>query len=77
MDESTAPDDVLMHVLNLIATVPSLIGSAIMVYFCSKHISTSISIRIILPLAIADFFYSISNLMVVFRYFGGSLTWHC
>ena len=55
----------LLQILNLIATVPSIIGSLIMFYFCLRSISQNTSIKLILALAISDFFYSANNLMTV------------
>ena len=56
----------LFQILNLVATIPSLIGTLLMAYFCFKNRSANISVNLILALAICDFMYSMSNLMSVF-----------
>ena len=56
----------LFQVLNLVATIPSLIGTLLMSYFCFKNRSANILVNLILALAICDFMYSASNLMSVF-----------
>ena len=58
----------LLQILNLISTIPSIIGSLLVFYFCQKSISQNTSIKLILALSISDFFYSISNLMIAFKY---------
>ena len=57
----------LLQILNLIATVPSILGSFIMFCFCLRSISQNTSVKLILALAISDFFYSANNLMTVLK----------
>jgi len=52
---------------DLAATSLSLFGSLFMCYHCIKASAASISIKLIFALAIADFFYSIANLMAKFE----------
>ena len=61
------PNSSLFLTLNLIVTILSLIGSAWMAFYCSRMQRKSVSTRLILALAVADFFYSISNLLSTFE----------
>ena len=63
MSDNTPQDLALMQILNLVATVPSLIATLWMIYFCFKGLSANISMKLIFPLAISDFVYSTVNLM--------------
>ena len=65
---TNADQDAFMQTLNLVASVPSLIGALVMFYLCLKNISSNTSIKLIFALAIADIIYSTSNIMTVFRY---------
>ena len=56
------PNDTSLYILDLIVTILSLCGSLFMIYSCLKLPSSkSVSIRLILGIASADFLYSISN----------------
>ena len=66
-------NDDIMQILNLIATVPSLIGTFLMSYMCLKSISNNTSIKLILGLGISDFVYSLCNLMGIIGYDQGTL----
>ena len=72
MSDSTSQDLTLMQILNLVATIPSLMATLWMIYFCSKSLSANISMKLIFPLAISDFIYSIVNLMAVLQSTAGS-----
>ena len=61
------PDSSLLFTLNLVVTILSLIGSAWMAFYCSRRQMKSVSTRLILALAIADFFCSVSNLLSTFE----------
>ena len=58
----------IMKVSNLIATVPSLIGSFIVCYYCLEGISANAVTRLIFILAVSDFFYSLTNLSTILDY---------
>ena len=57
----------IIYFLNILATVPSLIGSGIVSYHSFKKRSLSISIKLILALSTSDFFYSAVNLISAFE----------
>lgn len=57
-----------MQILNLFATIPSLITGLLMIYYCYKSMHIDSSIKLILILAISDFLYSVCNLMTIFDY---------
>ena len=61
------PNSSLLLTLNLTVTILSLIGSAWMTFYCSQTQRKNVSTKLILVLAIADFFYSISNLLSTFE----------
>ena len=61
------PNSSLLLTLNLIVTILSLIGSAWMTFYCCRTQRKNVSIKLILVLAIADFVYSISNLLSTFE----------
>ena len=57
-----------MEILNLVASVPSLIAALVMFYLCLKKYILQYIHKLIFALAIADIIYSSSNIMTVFRY---------
>ena len=73
MTDTASQDPVLMQILNLIATIPSLVATVWMIYFCFRGLSANISMKLLFPLAISDFIYSIVNLMAVLQSTAGSL----
>ena len=64
MKESTELE--IIYLLNIFATVPSLIGSGLVSYFSFQKRSLNISIKLILALSISDFFYSAVNIISAF-----------
>ena len=73
MNRTTPQDPVLMQVLNLVATIPSLIATMWMIYFCFRGLSANISMKLIFPLAVSDFVFAIVNMMAVLQSTDGSL----
>ena len=65
-DPTQEDHDTLLQGLNLLATIPSIIGSFLMSYFCLKSVSTNTSIKLLLALGLSDFFYSVNNLTSIF-----------
>ena len=66
MNETLERDNFILQILNLVATILSLIGSLVMTYYCFKNRDLSISIKLILALAVSDFLFSAGNFMAVF-----------
>ena len=66
--DDTPQYDALMQTLNLIATIPSLIGTMLMIYYCFRGLAGNISTKFIFALAISDFIFSVTNLMTLFGY---------
>ena len=62
----------LLQILNLIATILSFIRTIVMSYYCIINLSTNSSIKLILALALSDFFYTVSNVMMPFDIDDGS-----
>ena len=58
----------LLEILNLVITIPSILGSLLMSYFCLKSVSVNTSIKLILALGTSDFFYSANNLTFLLNY---------
>ena len=71
---SDTPQDLaLMQILNLIATIPSLMATVWMIYFCFKGLSANTPMKLILTLAISDFIYAVVNLMALLQSTTGSM----
>ena len=62
----------ILQTLNIISTVPSIIGSFVMIYLTSRVRNKTLIIQLIKALAISDLFYSFSNVMVLFSSEEGS-----
>ena len=60
-----SPYDMLER-LNLIATIPSIIGTLLMSYFCFRNMNNNTFMKFLFSLAISDLIYSLSNLMSAF-----------
>ena len=73
MTPSPASDDTLMQTLNLIATIPSIIGASLMTYYSIRNLSANAFVKLILLLALSDLFYSISNVMSLLQSPEGSI----
>ena len=58
-------EEMIPQLLNQVATIPSLVGSLIMCYFCLRSMSTNIFIKLILALAASDFFFSAVNMLLI------------
>ena len=69
MISTSIDNDMLLQILNLIVTIPSLIGCLMMGYVCYKNISITTCTKLLLALAISDFLYSISNVMSLISIF--------
>ena len=65
-------NDQSFYILSLVATVPSIIGSFFMSYYCFKSLSVNTSNKLIFALALSDLLYSVNNLSLVFRPSQGS-----
>ena len=72
---STDPSSPFLFNLNLMVSILSLFGSSLMIYFCFKIKRDSVTTKLIMSIAIADFFYSIANLMSQFE--GDSVNFLC
>ena len=60
--------DFQYELLEIIVTIPSLLGSLAMTYFCFKNLSPQdICLKILMCLGIADFFYSFANFLSFFE----------
>jgi len=57
----------LLYKLNLVSTGLSLAGSTTMISLCFKTKNKTVAWKLIIAIALSDFFYSISNLMSVFE----------
>ena len=57
----------ILFSIDLVATSLSLFGSIFMSFHCLKSSFPATSIKLIFALAIADFFYSVANLMAKFE----------
>ena len=68
LGNDTPQNDSLMQTLNLVATIPSLIGTMLMIYYCFRGLAANISMKLIFALATSDFIFSVTNLMIVFAY---------
>ena len=73
MSDSISPDDPVMQILNLVASVPSIIGTLIMIYHTSTTLTSKISTKLIFALAISDLVYSVANLLAIFKLTKGSV----
>lgn len=60
--------ELLMQSLNLIVTVPSLIGTTLMIYFSAKSSKINTPNRLIVFLAISDFMYSFTNAFLIINW---------
>jgi len=62
------PGSSVLYVINCIASVLSFTGSSLMAYFCYKAPPPRhVSLKFVLAIAIADFFYSVANIMSAFE----------
>ena len=62
------PNYTINGIINLFITVPSLIGSFLVCRYCLRGISTNTVNKLILSLALSDFFYSLTNLAILLNY---------
>ena len=65
------PPYYLFEWLNLVATIPSIVGTLLMGYFCSRNMKDNTLIKFLFSLAISDLVYSLSNLMSAFDSING------
>ena len=56
----------LFETLDLVVTIPSIIGSLIMSYFCFKARPTNLTINMILAIGLSDLLFSCCNLLPLF-----------
>ena len=70
MSDNTS--ETLLHVFNTLVTLPSLVGTFLMTYYCFRSRKTNTTVKLLLTLAISDFIYSFSNLMSVMGSLPGS-----
>ena len=62
------PGSSVLYVINCIASTLSFTGSLLMAYFCYKAPAPRhVSLKFVLAIAIADFFYSVANIMSAFE----------
>ncbi len=62
------PEQLTYFIVNAVTTVISILGSLWTCYFCLKvKSSQNYSMKFILAITIADFIYSLSNLMSIFE----------
>ena len=65
---SSIPEALLLYKIDLGVTALSLCGSLLMCFFCLRLPSpTTLSLKFILAMSIADFFYSIANVLSNFE----------
>ena len=56
----------LFQTLNLIVTIPSIMGSLLMSFHCFKARSTNFTMNMILAIGLSDLMFSFSNLLPLF-----------
>jgi len=65
---SPVPEANLLYNIDLVITILSVIGSLVLCFLCLRVPSpTTLSLKFILAISIADFFYSIANVLSIFE----------
>lgn len=70
--DGSSNDSLFMYVLNLTVSVPSLIGTVFMIYFCGRNFSINTSNKLLLFLAISDFLFLLTNVFLFIDWPGES-----
>jgi len=65
---SPVPEANLLYHIDLVITILSVVGSLVLCFLCLRVPSpTTLSLKFILAISIADFFYSIANVLSIFE----------